>query len=72
MFSLKRVSAVSKSKRLRAGHTRRVDRYGQIAFYPSHFRNIIMQAANNLTLMDIHVRWSPQADRTLFARVQTP
>jgi hypothetical protein len=27
----------------------RVDRYGQIAFYPSHFRNVIMEAANNLT-----------------------
>jgi hypothetical protein len=31
----------------------RVDHYGQIAFYPSHFRNMIMEAANNLTVMDI-------------------
>lgn len=31
----------------------RMDRYGQIAFYPSHFRNIIMEAANNLSVMDI-------------------
>jgi predicted nucleotidyltransferase component of viral defense system len=31
----------------------RVDRYGQIAFYPSDFRNAIMQAANSLTLLDI-------------------
>jgi hypothetical protein len=31
----------------------RMDRYGQIAFYPSHFRNIIMEAANNLTVLDI-------------------
>jgi len=30
-----------------------VDYYGQIAFYPSKFRNVIMQAANNLTLLDI-------------------
>jgi predicted nucleotidyltransferase component of viral defense system len=31
----------------------RMDRYGQIAFYPSHFRNIIMEAANNLTVLNI-------------------
>jgi hypothetical protein len=31
----------------------RLDHYGQIAFYPSGFRNIIMEAANNLTLLDI-------------------
>jgi hypothetical protein len=31
----------------------RMDRYGQIAFYPSHFRNIIMEAANDLTVLDI-------------------
>jgi predicted nucleotidyltransferase component of viral defense system len=31
----------------------RVDYYGQIAFYPSKFRNTIMQAASNLTLLDI-------------------
>jgi len=31
----------------------RMDHYGQIAFYPSHFRNIIMEAANNLTVLDI-------------------
>jgi predicted nucleotidyltransferase component of viral defense system len=31
----------------------RVDYYGQIAFYPSHFRNMIMQAASDLTLLDI-------------------
>jgi len=31
----------------------RLDHYGQIAFYPSGLRNIIMEAANNLTLLDI-------------------
>ena len=31
----------------------RVDYYGQIAFYPSRFRNIIMEAASNFTLLDI-------------------
>jgi hypothetical protein len=31
----------------------RVDRYGQIAFYPSHLRNIVMEAANRLTVMDV-------------------
>jgi predicted nucleotidyltransferase component of viral defense system len=31
----------------------RVDYYGQIAFYPSNFRNIIMEAASNLTMLDI-------------------
>jgi hypothetical protein len=31
----------------------RMDRYGQITFYPSRFRNIIMEAANNLTVLDI-------------------
>lgn len=31
----------------------RVDRYGEIAFYPSLFRNTIMQAASNLTVLDI-------------------
>ena len=31
----------------------RVDYYGQIAFYPSRFRNIIMEAASNLTMLDI-------------------
>jgi predicted nucleotidyltransferase component of viral defense system len=30
-----------------------VDRYGQVAFYPSQFRNTIMQAASNLTTLDI-------------------
>jgi predicted nucleotidyltransferase component of viral defense system len=30
-----------------------VDRYGQLAFYPSQFRNMIMQAASDLTLLDI-------------------
>ena len=30
-----------------------VDRYGEIAFYPSQFRNAIMQAASDLTLLDI-------------------
>jgi predicted nucleotidyltransferase component of viral defense system len=30
-----------------------IDYYGQIAFYPSVFRNTIMQAASNLTLLDI-------------------
>ncbi len=31
----------------------RMDRYGSIAFYPSHFRNIIMEAANDLTMLNI-------------------
>jgi predicted nucleotidyltransferase component of viral defense system len=31
----------------------RVDYYGQIAFFPSGLRNIIMQAASDLTLLDI-------------------
>lgn len=31
----------------------RVDYYGQIAFYPSRFRNMIMEAASNLTMLDI-------------------
>lgn len=31
----------------------RIDYYGQLAFYPSYFRNTIMQAANDLTLLDI-------------------
>jgi hypothetical protein len=30
-----------------------VDRYGHVAFYPSKFRNAIMQAARDLTLLDI-------------------
>ena len=30
-----------------------VDRYGELAFYPSKFRNVIMQAASDLTLLDI-------------------
>lgn len=31
----------------------RVDRYGEIAFYPSLLRNTIMRAASNLTVLDI-------------------
>jgi predicted nucleotidyltransferase component of viral defense system len=34
-----------------------VDRVGQIAFYPSKYRNTIMQAANDLTLLDITYEW---------------
>jgi hypothetical protein len=30
-----------------------VDYYGRIAFYPSNFRKVIMQAASDLTLLDI-------------------
>lgn len=29
-----------------------IDYYGRLAFYPSHLRNIIMQAASDLTLLD--------------------
>jgi predicted nucleotidyltransferase component of viral defense system len=31
----------------------RVDYYGQLAFFPSRFRNVIMQGASDLTLLDI-------------------
>ncbi len=31
----------------------RVDNYGRLAFYPANFRNVIMQAASDLTLLDI-------------------
>ena len=31
----------------------RLDYYGQIAFYPSHLRNMIMEAASNLMLLEI-------------------
>jgi predicted nucleotidyltransferase component of viral defense system len=31
----------------------RLDYYGQLAFYPSHFRNLIMDAANNRTLLEL-------------------
>jgi predicted nucleotidyltransferase component of viral defense system len=30
-----------------------LDYYGKIAFYPSNFRNLIMQAASNLTLLEV-------------------
>jgi predicted nucleotidyltransferase component of viral defense system len=31
----------------------RIDRYGEIAFFPSHFRNPIMEAAGNLTVLEV-------------------
>lgn len=30
-----------------------IDRYGQIAFFPSHFRNAIMEAASDLKMLDM-------------------